>query len=69
MKRVETNDFGFTRPSMTYEGSEITGEQLEWAKACEAYQKQHNRKFMRHTDYLRVALLLGYRRVREEGDG
>ena len=45
--------------------------QLEFLQAVEAYQRVNRRKFLRHTEYLEIALRLGYRKktVRSQESG
>ena len=45
-----------------YPGEEITGEVFEWVKACEQRKKARRTLFLSHSDYLQVALSLGYRK-------
>lgn len=56
---------GIRRPEdirMAHEG-EMTDEQFIFLKAVEKYQKTHNIRFLRHTDYLMIMRALGYRKV------
>lgn len=47
----------------THPGSKYTPDEIEFMRAVEQYQKRLGRKFLSSTDYLRVALSLGYRRT------
>lgn len=44
-----------------YPGCEYTAAELAFLRAVEAYQRRTRRKFLRHTEYLAVALSMGYR--------
>lgn len=43
-------------------GSEYGDEDMQFMNAVLEFQKQSGKKFLAHTDYLRIALELGYRR-------
>lgn len=44
---------------------QYTPEQIEFMLAVERHKKRTGRKFLTHTDYLAVAVALGYRRVKD----
>jgi len=46
---------------------EMTDEQWEYIKAVEIYKKQYYKRFLAVTDYLEVALRLGYKKELNEG--
>lgn len=47
----------------TFPGSEITGDELEFIKACERYMRENRRPFPKFTEILAVAKSLGYRKM------
>ncbi len=45
-----------------FPGSEYTDDEREYLQAVDAYRRRTGRKFLLATDYLRIAVKLGYRR-------
>jgi hypothetical protein len=56
-----------THPATSERG--YSEEQTAWILAVEAYQKRTGRKFLFASDFLAVALELGYRKVGQTEEG
>lgn len=48
-------------------GSEYTADELEYIQAVVAWQKKHGVRYPAFSDFLRIALQLGYRKVEPAG--
>jgi len=56
---------GYTAYSASFDGSEITVEELEFLLAIAAYQKRSGRRYPTWREVLHVAHCLGYSKVAE----
>ena len=54
---------GFGRYEENFPGSDITGEELEFLRAVEQYQKKFRRRYPSWREVLKILLGLGYRKV------
>ena len=64
----KARDHGRSTPGCgdSHVGGEYTAEELANIKEVAAYMKKHKMRFLAHTDHLRVALLMGYRKLPEQ---